>query len=60
MRISLIITSYNQQEYLSEALDSALNQTLPCFEIIVADDASTDGSHELIQQYTDKHPDLIR
>ena len=49
-RISLIITSYNQQEYLREAIESAIDQTVAAFEIIVADDQSTkDGSIETIR-----------
>jgi glycosyltransferase involved in cell wall biosynthesis len=60
MRISLVITSYNQREYLSEAIESALSQTVPYFEIIVTDDGSHDGSQELIQRYAKRYPGLIR
>ena len=35
-RISVFITSFNQKDYLREAIDSVLNQTLPPWEIIVA------------------------
>src|SRR4029077_2358593 len=60
-QISVIITSYNQQEYLREAIESAINQTVAAFEIIVADDHSTkDASVEVIRQYTAKHPGLVR
>jgi glycosyltransferase involved in cell wall biosynthesis len=60
-RVSVIITSYNQQEYLREAIESAINQTVAAFEIIVADDHSTkDGSVEIIREYTAKHPGLVR
>ncbi|MEP2934941.1 MAG: glycosyltransferase family 2 protein [Gilvibacter sp.] len=55
MNISVYITSYNQKEFLKEAIQSVLNQTLPPFEIIVVDDASTDGSQELIKEYAIKH-----
>ena len=60
MEISVYITSYNQKEYLKEAIDSVLNQTLLPFEIIIVDDASTDGSQELIKEYISKYPNLIR
>ena len=40
-RVSVIITSYNQQEYLREAIESAIDQRVAAFEIIVADDHST-------------------
>lgn len=60
MRISVYITSYNQCSYLREAIDSVLAQTLRPHEIIVVDDASTDGSPALIRDYAARHPELIR
>jgi glycosyltransferase involved in cell wall biosynthesis len=51
--ITIGIPSYNQQEYLSEAIDSAIHQTRPC-EIIVVDDGSTDNSLEIAQNYGNK------
>src|SRR6266550_1311481 len=60
-QVSLIITSYNQQEYLREAIESAINQTVVAFEIIVADDHSTkDGSIETIREYEAQYPGLVR
>lgn len=49
--ITIIIPSYNQQEYLNDAIDSALNQTLPAGEIIVIDDGSTDHSLDIAKSY---------
>lgn len=60
MKISVFITSYNQKQYLVEAIDSVLNQTLQPFEIIVVDDCSTDGSQDVIRHYAEQYPDLIR
>lgn len=59
-KVSVFITSYNQKDYLIEAVESVLNQTLKPFEIIIADDCSTDGSQEIIWEYARKYPDLIR
>jgi len=60
-QVSLIITSYNQQEYLREAIESAIDQTVAAFEIIVADDHSTkDGSIETIREYAARYPGLVR
>ena len=60
-QVSIIITSYNQQEYLREAIESAIDQTVAAFEIIVADDHSTnDGSVETIREYAAKYPGLVR
>lgn len=60
MNISVYITSFNQRDYLAEAIDSVLNQSLRPFEIIVVDDASSDGSQEMIRSYAQRYPDLIR
>jgi len=61
LRVSVIITSYNQQEYLKEAIESAIDQTVAPFEIIVADDHSTkDGSVETIREYAATYPGLVR
>jgi glycosyltransferase involved in cell wall biosynthesis len=49
--ISLIIPAYNASRYLREAIDSALNQTVPPRQIIVVDDGSTDGTLEIAQSY---------
>ena len=40
MKISVYITSYNKGKYLSEAIESVLQQTLKPYEIIIVDDAS--------------------
>lgn len=60
MNISVYITSYNQKHYLVEAIESVLNQTLKPLEIIIVDDASIDGSREMIAGYASLYPDLIR
>lgn len=59
-KISVIITSFNQKDLLVEAIESVLRQTLPPYEVIVCDDASRDGSRELIAEYTRRYPTLIR
>lgn len=51
--ISVIIPSYNQEQYLPNAIDSALEQTAKC-EVIVIDDGSTDNSLEIAKRYKSK------
>ena len=58
--ISVIITSYNQKDYLIETVESVINQTTQPYEILVADDYSTDGSVKVIQDYMEKYPDLVK
>ena len=48
--VSFCMTSYNQREYALIALKAALVQDYPNMEIIVADDASTDGSAKVLQK----------
>lgn len=52
--ISIIIPVYNVKEFLREALDSAINQTLKNIEIICVDDCSTDGSLDILYEYANK------
>ena len=49
--VSLLMPIYNVEDYLPEAMDSALGQTLQDIEIICIDDGSTDGSAELLDKY---------
>lgn len=51
MRFSIIITCYNQRNFIGAAVDSALAQTHPMKEIIVVDDGSSDGSAQFLEQY---------
>jgi glycosyltransferase involved in cell wall biosynthesis len=47
MKFSIVITTYNRLPFLKRAIESALNQTLPC-EIVIADDGSSDGTEEYV------------
>ena len=52
--ISVIIPLYNHESFITEALDSILNQTFQDFEIIIINDGSTDKSETIVQQISDK------
>jgi glycosyltransferase involved in cell wall biosynthesis len=60
MNITVGITSYNQRDYLIEAIDSVLAQSTPPAEIIIVDDASSDDSPQIIDAYAARHPDRVR
>jgi glycosyltransferase involved in cell wall biosynthesis len=49
--VSVVIPCFNQAHYLSEAIESALAQTLPPAELIVVDDGSSDNSFEVAGRY---------
>lgn len=59
-KVSVILSSYNHQDYLNESINSILNQTYKNFELIVVDDCSTDQSWEIIQSYEDSRIRAIR
>ncbi len=62
--VSIIIVNYNGKTYLQKCLDSLENTDYPYFEIIVADNNSTDGSKELLKELSSnpspRHPELAR
>ena len=56
-KVSVIIMSYNQDEYIDSAIKSVINQTYKNLEIIISDNGSTDKSKEIIEtiQNQQKH-----
>lgn len=60
-KVSIITITYNQEKYVREALDSLIAQkTSFPVECIVADDASTDSTGEIVAQYAQKHSNFFR
>ncbi len=59
--VSISVITYNQEDFLPEALDSIVSQktTFP-FEIILGDDCSTDSTREICSKYKEQYPDLIK
>ncbi|MBD2353941.1 glycosyltransferase [Tolypothrix sp. FACHB-123] len=51
--ISVILTTYNHEKYIGEAIESILNQTLKNFELIIINDGSTDRTEEIINIFKD-------
>lgn len=49
--ISILMPAYNSERFISEAIDSMLNQTFKDFEFLIIDDASTDKTRNIIRNY---------
>ncbi|MBP2046668.1 glycosyltransferase [Methanobacterium aggregans] len=54
IKVSVVIPVYNVEKYLKQCLESLINQTLSEIEIICVNDGSTDGSLEILEEYTEK------
>lgn len=59
--LAIIMPAWNKAKYIAEALDSVFAQrTGYSYEVIVADDCSTDGTLDIVSRYEKAHPDKIR
>lgn len=58
-KISIIVASYNYEQYIHETLDSLINQTYKNFEVIVVDDGSKDNSISIIKEYINKYSNIF-
>ncbi len=54
--VGLALPVYNGERYVAEALESVLGQTLGDFELVISDNASTDGTAEICERYCDQDP----
>jgi glycosyltransferase involved in cell wall biosynthesis len=58
--VSVIVTAYNEEQHIAEALESVLEQTFRDFEIVVIDDGSTDRTSEIVREYAQQERVPIR
>ena len=59
--VSICCITYNQKNYIKQCLDGFLMQKTDFkFEVLIHDDCSTDGTTEIIQEYEQKYPDIIK
>lgn len=56
MKLSVALCTYNGEKYISEQLDSILNQNLEVNEIIIVDDCSSDSTLSILEKYASLHP----
>jgi glycosyltransferase involved in cell wall biosynthesis len=60
-KVSILITTYNQENLITQAIDSALMQVADFdYEIVVGEDASTDRTREIVVELAREHPEKIR
>lgn len=60
-KVSVCVITYNQEIYIGQCLQSIVDQQTDFdFEVIVGDDASTDATPAVVQQFADRYPQLVR
>lgn len=61
-KVSVLIPAYNSENFIAECISSAMNQSYPNTEIIIADDGSTDNTFSICAQYarSDKRLKIVR
>jgi glycosyltransferase involved in cell wall biosynthesis len=61
MKVSVLVTTYNHEKYIAQALDSVLLQETDFeYEIVILEDCSTDATRNIVLGYKKKHPEKIR
>jgi len=58
--VSVVMSVYNGEKYLRQAIDSILNQTYTDFEFIIIDDGSTDSTREIVRSYGDSRIQFVQ
>ena len=59
-RFSVIIPLYNKAPYVRKTVESVLGQTFGDYELIIVDNGSNDGSHEIVAAFTDHRIKIVR
>ncbi len=60
MSVTVLMTTYNCGEYISQAIKSVLNQTYKNFEFLIFDDGSTDNTQEIVKRFNDERIRFIQ
>jgi glycosyltransferase involved in cell wall biosynthesis len=57
--VTVYLVNHNYGRYITQAIESVLNQTMNDYELIIIDDGSTDHSHEVIHKYSTSNDNII-
>ena len=60
IRLSVVVPVYNVEKYLRQCLDSVIVPGTDEYEIVCVNDGSTDGSAKILEEYSEKYPELVR
>jgi glycosyltransferase involved in cell wall biosynthesis len=59
-KVSIITTTYKHERFISQTIESILNQSFTDWELLIGDDSPDDATGDIIQEYVRKYPDKIR
>ncbi len=60
-KVTVCCVTYNQKNFIAQALDGfVMQKTNFPFQVLVGDDSSTDGTREIVREYAEKYPDIIK
>src|SRR5665647_3605762 len=60
-KVSVLMTTYNQDQYIRQGIESVLAQQASfAYELVIGEDCSTDGTRAICRAYQQQHPETIR
>lgn len=60
-KVTVCVITYNQENYIRQCLQSIVDQETDFdFEVIVGEDCSTDGTRAIVQEFTERYPDVVK
>ncbi len=59
-KVSIFIISFNQKDFIADAIESAVNQNYENLEVVVSDDGSTDGTSAIIAHWQSRYPERVK
>lgn len=57
--VTILLASYNGEEYIAQQLDSLMAQTYKHIKIVIRDDGSSDNTYQIVKEYVERYPETI-